>query len=392
MSIKKAEPTAPAALLGKVANHLKMGIVGLPNVGKSTLFNILTKLDTPAANYPFCTKEPNTARVEVLDPRFDWLVDHYKPKSAVRAFLEIVDIAGLVKGASENKGLGNAFLSNIRSVDGIFHVIRVFEDTEVTHVEGEVDPVRDLEIIHEELLLKDLEWISKIYDGLSKLAARDKTKRAEFEIVAKVYDWIAVQKKDVRFGTWTAKEIDWLNEHTFLTAKPVIYLVNLSEEDFKKQKNKWLGKIKQWVDSRSKDIIIPFSASLESLLFSIGPESAAKYCQENKVRTMVSKIVSTGFQVLHLSQFFTVGPDEVKAWTIHNTMKAPQAGAVIHSDFEQFFICCEVMAFEDLKALGSEIEVRAKGKYYQQGKNYVVQDGDIILFKHGGGGAGKKKK
>jgi len=199
-------------------------------------------------------------------------------------------------------------------------------------------------------------------------------------------------KKEVRLGKWEPKEIEVLNELFFLTAKPIIYLVNLSESDYIRQKNKWLVKIKQWVESRNKDIIIPFSAELESNVIALGEEQADAYLKENKTRSVLPKIITTGMQALNLINYFTVGPDEVKAWTIHKTTKAPQAGAVIHSDFEQFFICCDVMSYADLKEFGNESEVKAKGKYFQQGKGYIVQDGDIILFKHGGGGAGKKKK
>jgi len=302
-----------------------------------------------------------------------------------------VDIAGLVRGASEGKGMGNAFLGNIKAVDGIFHVVRVFPDETVMHVEGDVNPVRDLEIISEELLLKDIETMTKYYDSAEKLAKRDRTKKGDFDVVQNIYTWLVKEKKEIRFGTWTAKEVVVLNQIMFLTAKPIIYLLNLSEQDFVRQKNKWFGKIKQWVEAKNKDIIIPFSASLELMLSSMSASEAEDYCKQQKVRPMLPKIISTGYSSLQLITFFTVGEDEVRAWTIHKTTKAPQAGAVIHTDFESYFICAEIMSYVDLKELGSELEVKGKGKYYQQGKLYVVQDGDIILFKHGGGGGGKKK-
>ena len=244
-----------------------MGIVGLPNVGKSTFFNALTSACAAAENYPFCTIDPEENRVAVPDERFDWLCETFKPASKVPAYLTVIDIAGLVKGAASGAGLGNAFLSHIRAVDGFFHIVRAFAELDVVHVEGEVDPIRDLEIIHEELRLKDEEFLSKQLDTAKKAlrgSENDKTKKFEFDTIEKVYNWVC-SKKDVRFGDWSGKEIEVINTLQLLTAKSVVFLVNISESDYIKKKNKWLPKIKAWIDEKMPgDKMIPFSCSLES--------------------------------------------------------------------------------------------------------------------------------
>jgi obg-like ATPase 1 len=373
-----------------------MGIVGLPNVGKSTLFNVLTKLSVPAENYPFCTIDPNEARVPVPDRRFDWLVDVFKPASVVPANLAITDIAGLVKGAASGEGLGNAFLSHIRAVDGIFHVVRIFESSDITHVEGALDPVRDMDIISEELRLKDVEMLEAHYDKIEKefkRASKDKSKQDELAFVKKLVEWVRDEKKEVRFGDWSAREIEWLNDLQLITAKPVVYLVNMSEDDYFKKKNKWLARIKQYIDSKQKDqAIIPFSGALETKLLEMSEEEQKAYLEANKATPAVPKIIKTGYAALRLIYFFTCGEDEVRCWTIRQGTKAPQAAGVIHTDFMNGFICAEVMAFVDFKEHGSESAVKAAGKYRQEGKNYTVLDGDIMFFKaNTGGGLGKKK-
>jgi len=383
MAAKKGkEEEKVRVILGRPSNSLCMGIVGLPNVGKSTLFNILTKLSVPAENYPFCTIEPNEARVSVPDERYDWLVDFHKPASKVPAVLQITDIAGLIRGASKGEGLGNNFLSHIRAVDGIFHVVRIFEDGEVTHVEGAVDPVRDLEIVTEELLLKDIELVEKLLDATQRSLAhsKDKKKKAELEVLLKLKEVLA-EKKQIRLYDWKAVEIEVLNSLQLLTAKPVVYIINMSEKDYAKKGSKWLLKIKQWVDANGGEPMVPFCGALESKLLEMDPEQTKKYCDENKLQSGIPKIIKTGYHALDLIHFFTCGSDEVKCWTIRKGTKAPQAAGVIHSDFEKGFICAEVQKFEDFKELGSESACRAAGKLKQEGKLYSVVDGDIIFFK-----------
>ncbi|XP_040559373.2 obg-like ATPase 1 isoform X1 [Gallus gallus] len=353
--------------------------------GKSTFFNVLTKSQAAAENFPFCTIDPNESRVPVPDDRFDFLCQYHKPPSKIPAFLNVVDIAGLVKGAHTGQGLGNSFLSHINACDGIFHLMRAFEDDDITHVEGSVDPVRDIEIIHEELRLKDEELITQSIDKLEKVAVRggDKKLKPEYDVMCKIKTWVIDEKKAVRFyHDWNDKEIDVLNKHLFFTSKPMIYLVNLSEKDYIRKKNKWLIKIKEWVDKHDPGaLVIPFSGALELKLQDMSAEEKQKYLEENMTQSALPKIIKAGYAALQLEYFFTAGPDEVRAWTIRKGTKAPQAAGKIHTDFEKGFIMAEVMKYEDFKEGGSEAAVKAAGKYRQQGRNYIVEDGDIIFFK-----------
>jgi len=344
-------------------------------------------MNIPAENRPFCTIEPNEARVSVPDKRYDWLVEHWKPASAVPAFLQITDIAGLVRGASTGEGLGNAFLSHIRAVDGIFHVVRLFDAADVSHVEGDLDPIRDLEIIEDELRIKDVESVTKALEAAeaaSRRAPKDKATQDHLATVKKAMGLLE-NKTPIRFGEWTSKEVEIVNDLMLLTAKPVIYLLNLGEEDFIRKKNKWLVKIKNWVDARKfKETIIPFSAGLELQVSALSTEEEKKkFLTEQKTTSSIPKIIRIGYEALHLVHFFTCGKDEVKCWTIRKGTKAPNAAGVIHTDFLAGFICAEVQKYEDYKQLGSESAVKAAGKYLQQGKNYVVEDGDILLIKAG---------
>ncbi|TPX57596.1 threonine---tRNA ligase [Powellomyces hirtus] len=408
MPPKKKGDTVEKPLLGRPGNNLKMGIVGLPNVGKSSFFNALTNSAVSAENFPFCTINPAEARAMVEDPRFDWLCDFYKPASKVPAFLTVTDIAGLVKGAAEGQGLGNAFLSHIRAVDGIFHLVRAFDDADVIHVEGDLDPVRDLTIIHEELRLKDEEFLNKQMDARKKDVRRignggnaaDKAKKEEYNIVEKVYNWVVKDKRDVRDGEWNGKEIEIINTLQLITAKPVVYLCNLSERDYARKKNKWLPKIKAWIDANHPgDLLIPYSGVMEMKMTTMPPEEKASYLKDLQtqhevpapVASVLPKIIVAGYNALQLIYFFTGGPDEVRAWTIRKNTKAPQAAGTIHTDFEKAFIMAEVMRYDDLKELGSEAAVKAGGKYVQKGKEYVVLDGDILYFKAGQVTAPKKK-
>eukprot|EP01070_Trichotokara_eunicae_P003375 Trichotokara_eunicae@DN3329_c0_g1_i2.p1 len=371
-----------------------MGLVGLPNVGKSTTFNLLAKQQVRAENFCFCTMDPHEARMKVNDERFDWLCNFYKPKSEVPAALKIVDIAGLVPGAHEGAGVGNAFLSHIQSVDGIYHVVRAFDDPEITHHEGDVNPVADLKTINDELRLKDLDRVTKSVEELERTTSKQnvKGKKEELEVLVKVKAWLEEEKWIVD-GDWKLNEIDVLNEHNFLTAKPVVYLVNMSEKDFISQKNKWLSKIKKWVDENNPGPIIPFSASFEMRLAEVqDPEEKKKIIEAaGAQKSMLDRIIKSGYTTLKLIHFFTSGEDEVRSWTVRQSARAPQAGGVIHGDFEKNFICVEVHKFDDLVKYGSEPAVKAAGLLAQKGKDYEIVDGDILFFQVGRSGGGKKK-
>ncbi|TFK19701.1 hypothetical protein FA15DRAFT_689430 [Coprinopsis marcescibilis] len=382
-------------LLGRPGNNLKIGIVGLPNVGKSSFFNVLSKTDLgKAANFPYATINPEEARIPVPDTRFEWLCDLYKPSSRVPAHLTCIDIAGLTAGASTGAGLGNAFLSHVRAVDGIFQVVRAFDDAEVIHVEGDVNPLRDMEIIQTELRLKDIEWVEKTIDNMKKTtrslgsnSLADKAKKEELAVVEKVLKVLTEDGgKDARKVDWNNKEIDVVNSLQLLTAKPVTYLVNLSEKDYVRKKNKWLAKIKGWIDVHNPgDQLIPFSVSLEERLSQLeNPEDIAEEEKKIGATSALTKITHAGYNSLELIRYFTCGPDEVRAWTIRKGTKAPQAAGVIHTDFEHKFVCGEIMAYDDLHEHGSETAVKAAGKLRQQGKPYEMIDGDIAYWKAGG--------
>lgn len=377
-------------LLGRPGNNLKSGIVGLANVGKSTLFQAITKcsLGNPA-NFPFATIDPEESRVIVPDERFDWLCEKYNPKSRVPAHLTIYDIAGLTRGASTGAGLGNAFLSHIRAVDAIFQVVRCFDDAEIIHVEGDVDPVRDLTIISEELRIKDIEFTEKALENVKKQTRRGgqslemKKLKEEEATVEKVLELLKCGG-DVRKGSWTPKEVEVINPLFLLTAKPVVYLVNLSEKDYIRKKNKHLTKIAEWMKEHAGgDPVLPISICFEDRLTRMTEEEAAGECKNLGIVSALPKAVTTMRKALHLASFFTTGTDEVRQWTIREGTKAPQAAGVIHGDFEKTFIQVIVYNFGVLKELGDEAEIKAKGKVLTKGKDYVVEDGDILLIKAG---------
>lgn len=368
--------------LGRPGNSLKMGIVGFPNVGKSSTFNLLSKMQVKAENFCFCTIDPTVAKVPVADERFDFLVEKHKPKSRVPATLTVYDIAGLVRGAHKGDGLGNNFLSHIQAVDGIYHLVRAFDDDAIAHTENDVNPIRDLEVICEELVMKDLEMLGKKMEELQAKVDRFNDDKAtkELEMCTKFKE-ILTEKKWIKDQEWTSKEIDMLNEFRFFTAKPVVYLVNISEKDFKRKKNKYLPKINDWIKTNCPGKMIPYSVTYEQSVAS-GNLTAP---------SMINKIINTGYDSLDLIRFFTTGADEVRGWTVRKGSKAPKAAGVIHTDFERGFICAEVMKFEDFKELGSEQKVKGAGKYKQNGKEYVVMDGDIIFFKFNVSKSKKKK-
>ncbi|KAF9267683.1 hypothetical protein L218DRAFT_854459 [Marasmius fiardii PR-910] len=392
MPPKKPSGPEKKILLGRPGNNLKIGIVGLPNVGKSSFFNALSKTSLGvAANYPYATINPEEARIPVPDERFEWLCETYKPASRIPAHLTCIDIAGLTAGASTGAGLGNAFLSHVRAVDGIFQVVRAFDDAEVIHVEGDVNPLRDMEIIQTELRLKDIEWVEKHIDNLKKTGRNlgstslaDRAKKEEIATVEKIYKVLTEDKKDVRKHDWNNKEIEVVNGLQLLTAKPVTYLVNLSEKDYIRKKNKWLTKIKAWIDENNPgDPLIPFSVALEERLAPMEQEEKEEEQKKVGAQSALPKITHAGYASLDLIRYFTCGADEVRAWTIRKGTKAPQAAGVIHSDFENKFVCGEIMAYSDLKEHGSEAAVKAAGKLRQQGKPYEMVDGDIAYWKAG---------
>lgn len=388
---KQDKEESKTVLLGRPGSNLKVGIVGLPNVGKSTFFNVLSKKGVPAENRPFCTIDPNTADINIPDDRFDKLVRIHKPASVVPAQVHICDIAGLVRGASNGEGLGNNFLSHISACDGIIHMVRVFEELEITHVEGDLDPIRDLEIIFSELVLKDLQVVNGLIDKYTPIVNRglDKSKKADLEVLAKVKEALEAGKQ-IRCCQWNGKEVDFLNTIQLLTAKPAMFLVNMSENDFLRQRNKWLKKLKDWIDEQTGEPMIPFSAELESSFTNMSQEEVDKFCEEKKTKSQIHKIINTAYNCINLIHYFTAGPDEVKCWTIQRGTKAPQAAGKIHTDMEKGFICAEVIEWADFDRLESESACRDEGKQHQQGRNYEVQDGDIIFFKFNAAKGGKK--
>lgn len=395
MPPKKKNVQEKPILLGRPGNNLKSGIVGLANVGKSTFFQAITRcpLGNPA-NYPFATIEPEEARVIVPSPRFDALCQLYKPKSEVPAFMTIYDIAGLTKGAHAGEGLGNNFLANIRAVDAIFQVVRCFDDSDIIHVNDEVNPYADLEIILDELRLKDIEFATKHLEAIDKITKRGgqslevKQKKEEAELVKRIIELLENRQR-IANQKWTQKEVEAINTMFLLTAKPCIYLINLSEKDYIRKKNKHLLKIKEWVDVHSPgDLIIPISVCLEEKLAGMASEEERDaYCKEIGATSALPKIIVAMRQKLDLISFFTSGPDEVREWTIRKWYTAPQAAGTIHTDLERTFIQAQVIKYEDLIEYKDEVAVRTAGKLMMKGKDYFVEDGDVIYVKAADGKA-----
>ena len=361
---------------------LKAGIVGLPNVGKSTLFNAITKKNILAANYPFATIDPNVGVVTVPDSRLTFLEELYVPKNTVPTSFEFTDIAGLVKGASKGEGLGNKFLSHIREVDAIVEVIRCFEDENIIHVSGKVDPIEDIEIINVELILSDLEIIENRLSKIEKKAqtTKDKETIAEYEVLKKCQESLT-KNIPLRQIEFTEDEKLLIKNFNFITAKPIIYVANVNEEDAVLGKNKYTEEVRNFASKENAGVIV-MCAKLESELAELEEQDKEAFLKELGIaHSGLDKLIFATYSLLGLETFFTVGKDECRAWTFKKGTNAKKAAGLIHSDIERGFIKAEIMKYNDLEELKDEKKVQEAGKLYLEGKDYIMQDGDIVYFR-----------
>lgn len=362
---------------------MKLGIVGLPNVGKSTLFNSLTKAGAESANYPFCTIDPNVGVVPVPDERLDVLSEMHESKKVVPAVIEFVDIAGLVKGASKGEGLGNQFLSNIREVDAIVHVVRCFEDTNIVHVDGSIDPLRDIETINLELIFSDVEILDRRIAKTSRGANNDKKLAKEVEMMKRLKAFLEEGHLAKNFELNDEDEEAWFHEYNLLTAKPVIYAANVAEDDLMDdgESNEQVAKVREFAKEEKSEVFV-ICAQIEQEIAELDDDEKKMFLEDLGLsESGLEKLIRASYHILGLISYLTTGPDETRAWTITKGTKAPQAAGKIHTDFERGFIRAEVVTYDNLVENGGMNGAKEKGLVRSEGKEYVVQDGDVILFR-----------